>query len=353
MLIESRHIDLHVLATPIHGTHILLVEDNDINQEVATEFLSKAGLQVTVAHHGGEAVALAKEKPFDAILMDMQMPVMDGLTATRLIRELPQGKEVPIIALSAAAMVQDKEACVRAGMNAHLSKPIDPEELIAVLLKYIQPAISATTEASVMTMIPAALDYLPDELPCFDLPGAIMRVGGNQVLLRKLLLRFANDYAASPAQIDALLQDGRASQACELLHRIKGASANLGAEHVALAAQTFEDEIKAQQPLATRERFAAHLGDAVQAVHSLMQNQEGKAAAQTEPGKIDISLNQLAQSLAQHEIVSDEQLAALRTELSGSVPAPLLAEFDRHLHNFDLRAANVTLLKIIEAHKAT
>jgi CheY-like chemotaxis protein len=350
MLIESRHIDLYELATPIRGAHILLVEDNDINQEVAMEFLNKAGLQVTVAHHGGEAVELMKEKTFDALLMDMQMPVMDGLTATRLIRELPQGKNVPIIALSAAAMVQDKEASERAGMNAHLSKPINPEDLITILLKHIKPSITATAEISIMAMRPS-LSCLPDELPGFDLQGAISRIGGNEVLLRKLLLRFANDYAAAPSQIDEMLQTEKIKQACELLHRIKGAASNLGADNVALAAQKFEEEIKAQQPLISRERFAAHLGSAIQAVQNLIQNSEGTSPSPHEPCQIDIDLSKLSQSLARHEMVPDAQLSALRVDLANSVPAPLLNEFDRHLHNFDLRAANATLLKIIEARK--
>jgi CheY-like chemotaxis protein len=138
-MIAARSINLAELAAPISGAHILLVEDNDINQEVAVEFLKKAGLQVTLAVNGKEAVDLMKVKQFDAILMDMQMPVMDGLTATRLIRDMPHGKAIPIIALSAAAMVQDREASERAGMNAHLAKPIDPEALIAVLLKYVKP----------------------------------------------------------------------------------------------------------------------------------------------------------------------------------------------------------------------
>lgn len=351
MLIESRRIDLRELAAPMRDAHILLVEDNDINQEVAMEFLNKAGLQVTVANHGGEAVALVKEKRFDAILMDMQMPVMDGLTATRLIRELPQGKNVPIIALSAAAMVQDKEASQKAGMNAHLSKPIDPEDLIAILLQYIQPSISATSEVSFNAIIPTTLKCLPDELPGFDLQEAITRVGGNEALLHKLLLRFANDYAASPSQIDEMLQAEETKQACELLHRIKGASANLGADSVAMSAQMFEDEIRTQKPLTTRDSFAASLDQALQAVHSLIRECKGKAFVQTEPSRVDASLSKLSQSLARHEIVSDEQMATLRADLIGAVPTALLAEFDRQLSNFDLPAANATLLTIIEIRR--
>lgn len=235
--------------------------------------------------------------------------------------------------------------------KSHLSKPIDPEDLIAVLLQYIRPSIAATREVTFKAMPPTTLKCLPDELPGFDLPEAITRVGGNEVLLHKLLLRFANDYAASPSQIDEMLQAQQTKQACELLHRIKGASSNLGADSVAMSAQMFEDEIRTQQPLTTRDSFAARLGEALQAVQSLIQECKAKDSVQTEPSRVDASLSRLSQSLARHEIVPDEQLAMLREDLVGSVPAALLAEFDRHLSNFDLRAANATLLTLIEVRR--
>ncbi|WP_333798546.1 hybrid sensor histidine kinase/response regulator [Trichlorobacter lovleyi] len=125
------------IAAPIHGARVLLVEDNEVNQFVAREFLTKAGLKVTCAAHGGEGVEWIKNSAFDAVLMDMQMPVMDGVQATLLIRKLPAGRQLPIIAMTAAAMEADRQTCLDAGMDDYLSKPIVPLEMLEKLIKWI------------------------------------------------------------------------------------------------------------------------------------------------------------------------------------------------------------------------
>jgi two-component system sensor histidine kinase/response regulator len=122
---------------PIRGARVLLVEDNLVNQQVALAFLSLGGLQVTIANNGREALDWVKRAPFDLVLMDMQMPEVDGLQATRMIRQLPQVAQLPIVAMTAAAMEEDKQECFAAGMNQHISKPIDPQELVRVLLEWI------------------------------------------------------------------------------------------------------------------------------------------------------------------------------------------------------------------------
>jgi len=118
---------------------VLLVEDNDLNQEVATALLREAGLRVDLAGNGQIAVAMAKANAYDLVLMDVQMPVMDGLTATRLIRAEAAFRDLPILAMTANAMAEDRERCLAAGMNDHVAKPIEPEDLWKVLLKWIPP----------------------------------------------------------------------------------------------------------------------------------------------------------------------------------------------------------------------
>jgi two-component system, sensor histidine kinase and response regulator len=122
---------------PIRGARVLLVEDNAVNQQVALAFLTMAGLQVTVAGDGQEAVDWARKSQFDVVLMDMQMPVMDGPQATKVIRSMPEQARLPIIAMTAAAMEEDKQECLAAGMNAHVAKPIDPGELVRTLLAWV------------------------------------------------------------------------------------------------------------------------------------------------------------------------------------------------------------------------
>jgi CheY-like chemotaxis protein len=235
VVIENRQLNLYELAASIHGAHVLLVEDNEINQEVALEFLSKSGLQVTIANHGGEAIACVKRTDFDAVLMDLQMPTMDGFMACQEIRKLPQGKELPIIALSAAALTQDKQACDRVGMNDHVAKPINPEYLIAILLKWIKPKtdrVTGTEYKQTMTQLNIETPF-PLVIPGFDLPTALQRMDGNHDLLSKLLLRFAVEYTEVASQIDDFLLKQQVIKAADLLHRVRGAAANLGAIAVA------------------------------------------------------------------------------------------------------------------------
>ncbi|MBW8844947.1 MAG: response regulator [Burkholderiales bacterium] len=140
--------DLAETMRPIHGARVLLVEDNPVNQQVACAFLAMVRLEVEVAENGLEAVERLRQESFDAVLMDMQMPEMDGLTATRLIRAMPQHADLPIIAMTAGAMAHDVQDCLAAGMNAHVSKPIDPKQLVRTLLAWISPFARSTTSES-------------------------------------------------------------------------------------------------------------------------------------------------------------------------------------------------------------
>jgi len=135
--------DLFERLAPIRGARVLLAEDNLVNQQVALAFLSMGGLHATVANNGREAVDLVKSQPFDIVLMDMQMPEMDGPQAARLIRKMPDAAQLPIVAMTAAAMEGDKQECLAAGMNAHVSKPIDPQELIGALLTWVPHCVAA------------------------------------------------------------------------------------------------------------------------------------------------------------------------------------------------------------------
>jgi CheY-like chemotaxis protein len=127
------------LAVDIRDKQILLVEDNEANQFVARQLLSRAGLQVTVAHNGKEGVELIQHETYDLVLMDMQMPVMDGIQATLLIRQMPEGKELPIIAMTAAASEADRDCCLKAGMDDYISKPIIATELLEKMVNYLKP----------------------------------------------------------------------------------------------------------------------------------------------------------------------------------------------------------------------
>jgi signal transduction histidine kinase/DNA-binding response OmpR family regulator/HPt (histidine-containing phosphotransfer) domain-containing protein len=349
--LKELRVDLLGLAAPIRGAHILLVEDNDINQEVATEFLKKAGLLTTVANHGSEAVERIQKETFDAVLMDLQMPIMDGFMATELIRKLPQGKDIPIIALSAAAMIHDKQASERAGMNDHVSKPLDPVQLITILLKWVKHRRIATSIPDVENVSTLTADSLPAQLPGFDLESALKRLGGNHDLLIKLLLRFATDYSSVHTQVDELLRKNQGGKAVELLHRINGVAASLGASALAEAAQHLESEIKSGRPLESQSTFARLLDEAVKAVNKnilpINLPERAKITSQN-TAMVESGLANLATSLKNHEMPEGNQLELLLSSIAGSVSARLISELEFQLNNFDFKLASATLSKVVE-----
>ena len=186
----------------IYGARVLLVEDNEINQQVALEILESAGFNVSLANNGQEGVSAVKENNYDVVLMDIQMPVMNGYEATREIRKDERFKDLPIIAMTAHAMAGDEDKSLQSGMNGHITKPIDPDQMFATLLKWIEPQEGATTdrqpevtlEKTDLTQEILAEEELPETLAGFDLQAGLERLRGNKRLYRKLLLDFGANY---------------------------------------------------------------------------------------------------------------------------------------------------------------
>ncbi len=236
----------------LRGARVLLVEDNQINQQVAMEILQGVGLDVTIANNGQEGVDAAKKNPYDVVLMDIQMPVMDGLTATREIRKEQKFIDLPIIAMTAHAMAGDENKSLEAGMNGHVTKPIDPEQLFSTLQKWIKPCEKRTqVEASEAPVKQAesgkaalAEDELPEFLSGFDLADGLKRLQGNKKLYRKLLLSFATDYNEVANKIRRALDAEDFDQAHSLVHNLKGLAGNLAATELQASAVNLEKLVK-------------------------------------------------------------------------------------------------------------
>ncbi|MBW1979919.1 MAG: response regulator [Deltaproteobacteria bacterium] len=245
----------------IRGAQVLLVDDNAINQQIAQEILEGAGLKVTVADNGQEAVNAVQEKEYDVILMDLQMPVMDGFEATRKIRSSrAEIRDIPIIAMTAHAMKGDREKCLEAGMNDHVTKPIDPEQLFAALVRWIKRqeiaapvedadqlksvSDSAPHEAGAAEPAADGEEFLPDSLPGFDIGAGLARLQGNMRLYRKLLLDFSNSYAEAATEISEALAANDLDRAHHLVHSLKGVAGNLSAVELHAAAVEMEKLIK-------------------------------------------------------------------------------------------------------------
>ncbi|HJW72612.1 MAG TPA: response regulator [Geothrix sp.] len=251
-------------ARRVRGAYLLLAEDNDVNREVALELLGEAGLKVDVALNGKEAVEKVAKQPYDGVLMDCQMPVMDGFEATRRIRSDARFQGLPILAMTANAMAGDKEKCVAAGMNDHIAKPIDVAQLFQVLAQWIKPSLGGGVPEPIGE--PPAGSGLP-EIPGLNLNEALARVGGNAKLLLKLLSRFRETQADVMARIHAAMEAGDAETAIREAHTVKGLAGNIGDAVLVEYAKRVESLLK----LGQSEGLTEALGDMGSALQGLLQ----------------------------------------------------------------------------------
>lgn len=231
------------LISQIRGARMLLVEDNEINRQVAQELLEGFGLDVTIAENGEEAIALLNEAQFDGVLMDMQMPVMDGVTATREIRKNPNFSKLPIIALTANVMVSEQNEFLDAGITDHIGKPIDPDRLVATLAKWVRPTWSTRSTPINQALQSSAPEKFPD-LPGINVAESVRRIGGSVTLYLSLLDKFRvnqRNFAASFRE--ALSADDRVT-AERLAHTLRGIAGTLGAETLQDLAGLLESSIK-------------------------------------------------------------------------------------------------------------
>lgn len=346
---------LHDLSATIHGAHVLLVEDNEINQMVAREFLENAGLKVSVANNGQEGVEAVRCGNFDAVLMDLQMPVMGGFEAARVIREDIRFKSLPVIAMTAAVMEQDKEACYAAGMNDHVAKPIMPEQLIGTLSKWIKRDAVAATRIVVK---PAGeTSVLPDRLPGFELDRALALLNGNRAMLKKLLVQFAEKFADAAGNLDQLVQSNNIQEAAALLHSIKGAAGNLGAMALYEAAQNLEKGLAAGVITGGLDNFKLAMEVTLKSIASLAAY-DASLSAEFDCDNCDWQraatlFKQLRILLDGDDYVPHELVAELRASVPCQSIHQHLQQIEKHLGNFDYANARKVLIELncIMGHK--
>ncbi len=234
--------------TPITGARILVAEDNEINQQVARELISRKKCIPHMVENGELAVKAVQNSPFDMVLMDIQMPVMDGIEAAEKIRALGKPFDtLPIVAMSAHAMGESKKKTLTAGMNDHISKPVDPNELYACLLRWIDPA-GIPSESLIMAEEPMIEDAEDHNLkmlrPDVDIEKGLRYAGGNTALFVKLLTDFAKNYADAPDRIGLAVKRQQTDEAARLIHSLKGLSATLGATDLNQAMTSLEAAVK-------------------------------------------------------------------------------------------------------------
>ena len=247
--------DLGQLA-PVRGGRILLAEDNEINQQIACELLQGAGFTVDLAENGLIALQMAQRNTYDLVLMDMQMPVMDGLHATAAIRRISRLRALPIVAMTANAMEKDRRSCLEAGMNDFLTKPIDPDELWRMLLKWLTPRVPHTLDSSRAFGAPdlvlpsaapaakAAVSDLPEGITGLDVRAGLARMMGKKPLYTTMLQKFVTGQKDCISAIRTALDAEDWATAQRLAHTLKGVSATLGATEIPVYADAVEISIK-------------------------------------------------------------------------------------------------------------
>ena len=250
----------------LNGKHILLVEDNIFNQQIAIELLQQYGLGVSVANNGQEALELFDAATIDFVLMDIQMPIMDGLESCRRLRA--QGVTIPIVALTAHSSPEDREQSFLAGMNAHLTKPVNPDELLQTLLQWMplrgnMTAAHVSDASGEKNSAPSSSSHTPTSSIMEDTIDAVLstskglsHVAGNKNLYVKLLTRFLQDHTTETQKIQASLDGDDAPSACRMAHTMKSVAATLGADSLSGAAKQLELALR-ETPIPPRSEIDA------------------------------------------------------------------------------------------------
>lgn len=247
--VDSTHSALPSLEkklASIVGSKILVVEDNELNQEVAVGLLEGEGFVVEIANNGKEAIDMVGQHAYDIVLMDMQMPVMDGLTATREIRKIDQFKDLAILAMTANAMDQDKEKCAAAGMNDHVAKPIDPEELFNALLKWIKPKAGSMGKAQKEKTVESVIDVSVglESIAGLDTKLGLKRVMGKMPLYISMLKKYVETGHTALADLRNALAVKDQDTAERIAHTCKGVNGNIGASALQDIAGKIEKSVK-------------------------------------------------------------------------------------------------------------
>jgi signal transduction histidine kinase/DNA-binding response OmpR family regulator/HPt (histidine-containing phosphotransfer) domain-containing protein len=339
----------------LRGARVLLVEDNANNREVAIDFLESAHVDVDVAIHGGEAIEKVRQGDYDLVLMDVQMQEVDGLTATRQIRAIESLRALPILAMTAHAMPEDEARSLEAGMNGHITKPIDPDVMFRAMLKWIDPGRlvgrtlpPAPGGEAADGGTPVALAYPP--LAGVDWKYALARADGNPAILAKRMRSFCNEYKDGPSQLAAALAGGDYGPVERLAHNLKSSATYLGAASLAQLADIVEAGVREGRPERCAKEAAA-MAKALEIILAGFGNALQPPAAGTDSQGADFSrlLRELDGYLRADDARSEDLLTELTALLAGSSHTALLARIQRAVDEIEYHDALKPLADLARA----
>lgn len=313
------------------GARVLLVEDNEINQQVASELLEAMGIHVSVAGDGQLALEQLRQQNFDLVLMDIQMPVMDGYEATRRIRRELKLEKLPIIAMTAHAMSGDREQCLSAGMNEHVSKPIELAALTRALSQYLNAERHSEATPKPKVELPA--------LQHFDVASGLARVNQNERLYKKLLLRFRQDFQTFPTALkEAAHHDPR--ELGHLLHTLKGVAGNLGATSLYKLCEVSESHLEQEtDPELGLDLVIENLSAALLELEQLPPEESAPNEETLSAQDLSQALFELKVSLEEGDAQSQERLCPLRASFSQRGWEKELITLEKRLDDFELDEA--------------
>ncbi|MBF0179712.1 MAG: PAS domain S-box protein [Magnetococcales bacterium] len=327
----------------ILGARVLLVEDNPINRQVAVELLEANGLLVSVAGDGEAALAQLERERFELVLLDLQMPGMDGFEVARAMRRDPRFGSLPILAMTAHAMAGDRERCLDAGMNDHLAKPIDPDRLFEALVRWIPAG-----ERVACTMGSRVESRLPGEA-AIDRVAGLRQVGGKPEFYRRLLQEFRRDYRTVAERMGSLVASGEMREAMRLAHTLKGVAGALGARLLADSARELEAALRAGEPadglLDTLAQRASRLWQEIDREMGESSSGAGEVTTGTATMERERAVVLVAE-LTRLLVSGHSRSAALLAELRRTVGRPAdagLAEIAAHVEEYEFEAALVSL----------
>ncbi|MBF0445421.1 MAG: response regulator, partial [Magnetococcales bacterium] len=338
----------------IRGAKILLVEDNEINQQVAQELLELAQLVVEVAQNGQIAVNKIKNTTFDVVLMDMQMPVMDGYTAAREIRKNPAYNNLPIIAMTANAMAGDRAKCLEAGMNDHVSKPISPKEMYQSLAKWVKPG-DRDVPVELLEKISQVVDSkknLP-EMHGFDVKQAVMRAGGKVNSYLKLLDKVRTSEADFVERVRNLLDKQNLKSAIRAAHTLKGVSGNIGAVQLQDSASQLEAALNDNEDAANVEILLLQVGGTLATTIATIEQTLAKQATFATKGdpassSMDLlpQLEELAQKVENFDSTAEDSVEKILDSLPANELRADITNLQKMLAEYDFDGASEQLNKL-------
>ena len=341
-------------AAQLRGLRVLLAEDNEMNQDLAMELLGDAGIDVVLANNGQEVLdLLARDPDVDGVLMDCQMPVMDGYTATQALRRMAQFERLPIVAMTANAMAGDRDKVIAAGMWDHIAKPINVDEMFITMARWMKPSAARAAAASrgdARADSPALPEALR-QLRTLDAAEGVRRIGGRAASYRKQLRRFHEHYADAVSTLSRTQADRGTTAAAEYCHSIKGVAGNIGAVVLFERLSQAEQQLKQGHPLSASELQAldAALGPVLTEIASLPPGEDASLAspATLTPAQWREKLNSLAWALEFDLGQSEAVLTALMAGTQGTASHAAIKRVAALVDAFDLDNASVAIRQLL------